>query len=86
MYIHKNLPVDFIKIDGSFVRSINRDVVDLAMVESINRIGHLMNIETVAEFAESEEILEKLKLVGVGYAQGYAIQRPIPSEEFLVTV
>ena len=82
----KNLDVDYIKIDGSFVKNINRDVVDLAMVESINRIGHLMGIETVAEFAENDEIINKLRMIGVGYAQGNGIQRPIPTEEFLVTV
>jgi len=79
----KNLPVDYIKIDGSFVRNINRDIVDLAMVESINRISHLMKIETIAEGAESASILNQLADIGVGYAQGNGIQQPLSMPEFL---
>ena len=79
----KSLTVDYIKIDGSFVRNINHDIVDLAMVESINRIGSLMEIETIAEFAESDEIIAKLHQIGVDYAQGFGVQHPISSEEFL---
>lgn len=72
----KNLPVDKIKIDGLFVRDILTDKIDCAMVEAINRIGHEMGIETVAEFVENDAILEKLKLIGVDYAQGYGIHMP----------
>jgi len=82
----KSLTVDFIKIDGSFVRNINHDIVDLAMVESINRIGSLMEIETIAEFAENDEILEKLHQIGVDYAQGFGVQHPISSDEFLACI
>jgi len=82
----KSLTVDFIKIDGSFVRNINHDIVDLAMVESINRIGSLMEIETIAEFVESDEILAKLNQIGVDYAQGFGVQHPISSDEFLATL
>ncbi len=74
----KNLPVDFIKIDGLFVKDILDDPVDLAMVKSINEIGHVMNKITIAEFVESREIQEKLREVGVDYAQGYGIDRPTP--------
>jgi EAL domain-containing protein (putative c-di-GMP-specific phosphodiesterase class I) len=73
----KHLPVDVLKIDGSFVRTIATDPVDLAMVKSINDIGHEMGIATVAEFVESAEILEKLKQLGVDYVQGYAISPPV---------
>jgi len=72
----KNLPVDKIKIDGIFVRDILSDKIDCAMVEAINRIGHVMGIETVAEFVENDAILEKLKQIGVDYAQGYGIHMP----------
>ena len=74
----KNLPVDKIKIDGIFVRDMLSDRVDYAMVEAINRIGHLMGIQTVAEFVESDAILQTLKALGVDYAQGYAIHLPEP--------
>ncbi|OFZ71262.1 MAG: hypothetical protein A2Z01_10105 [Betaproteobacteria bacterium RBG_16_58_11] len=74
----KNLPVDKIKIDGVFVRDMLSDRVDYAMVEAINRIGHLMGIQTVAEFVENDAILQKLKELGVDYAQGYGIHRPEP--------
>jgi EAL domain-containing protein (putative c-di-GMP-specific phosphodiesterase class I) len=72
----KNLPVDFLKIDGSFVRGIADNPIDSAMVESINNIGHVMGIQTIAEFVENEAILEKLKALGVDYAQGFWIGKP----------
>lgn len=77
----KSLPVDKIKIDGFFVRDILSDKIDFAMVEAINRIGHVMGIETVAEFVENEAILQKLKEIGVDYAQGYGIHIPAPLED-----
>ena len=77
----KSLPVDKIKIDGIFVRDILTDKIDYAMVEAINRIGHEMGIETVAEFVENQAILEKLKIIGVDYAQGYGLHIPALLEE-----
>lgn len=77
----KNLPVDFLKIDGSFVRDINRDSIDYAMVRSINEIGHVMQKKTIAEFVEDDAILATLREVGVDYAQGYAIGKPKPLTE-----
>ncbi len=74
----KNLPVDFLKIDGEFVRDIINDEVDRAMVKSINEIGQLMGKYTVAEYVENKEILELLKSIGVDYVQGYAIDKPSP--------
>jgi diguanylate cyclase (GGDEF)-like protein/PAS domain S-box-containing protein len=76
----KNLPVDFVKIDGSFVSNILSNSVDFAMVDSINQIAHLMNIRTVAEFVENEGIFKKLKDLGVDFAQGYWIDKPQPLE------
>ena len=77
----KNLPVDILKIDGMFVRDIVNDPIELAMVRSINEIGHVMGKQTVAEFVEDEAIFEKLRETGVDYAQGYVIGKPRPIEE-----
>jgi diguanylate cyclase (GGDEF)-like protein/PAS domain S-box-containing protein len=77
----KNLPVDFIKIDGVFVKDITHDPIALAMVHSINEIGHVMGKQTIAEFVETEGILQKLREIGVDYAQGYGIGRPQPIEQ-----
>ena len=74
----KHLPVDILKIDGSFVREIANSSVDLAMVKSINEMGHLLGKKTVAEFVEDEAALELLRAVKVDYVQGYAFGRPIP--------
>ncbi|MBE9077299.1 PAS domain S-box protein [Romeria aff. gracilis LEGE 07310] len=72
----RSLPVDYIKIDGGFVKEIVDNPVDAAMVEAINRVGQVMGIQTIAEFVENEDILEKLKTLGVDYAQGYGIAKP----------
>ena len=74
----KQLPVDYLKIDGSFVKNIINDKIDHAMVEAINQVGHIMGIQTIAEFVENEEILARITAMGVDYAQGYAIARPQP--------
>ncbi|MHB8472637.1 MAG: EAL domain-containing protein [Gammaproteobacteria bacterium] len=74
----KNLAVDYLKINGSFVRDMVHDPIDHATVESINQLGHVMGIQTIAEFVETTGVLEKLKLLGVNYAQGYAIAEPVP--------
>jgi diguanylate cyclase (GGDEF)-like protein/PAS domain S-box-containing protein len=76
----KNLPIDFIKIDGAFVRDMIDDEVDFAMVEAVNRIGHVMGIRTTAEYVENDEILEKLRELGVDYAQGFGLHTPQPLE------
>jgi diguanylate cyclase (GGDEF)-like protein/PAS domain S-box-containing protein len=77
----KHMPVDFLKIDGSFVRDILEDPVDEAMVSAIHRIGRVLGIRTIAEFVESGEILERLRGIGVDYAQGYGIGRPAPVKQ-----
>jgi diguanylate cyclase (GGDEF)-like protein len=73
-----NLPVDYLKIDGAFVKNISDDLVSQAIVQAFNQIAHAMNFETIAEFVEDEMILKKLQEIGVDYAQGYAIAYPIP--------
>ena len=72
----KNLEVDFLKIDGMFVKAIANNKIDRAMVESINNVGHVMGLHTIAEFAENDEIINILKEIGVDYAQGYGVAKP----------
>jgi diguanylate cyclase (GGDEF)-like protein/PAS domain S-box-containing protein len=74
----KHLPVDYLKIDGSFVHNILSSPVDSAMVECINRLGHLVGIQTIAEYVDSQAILAQLRVLGVDYVQGYAIAHPSP--------
>ena len=72
----RNLPVDFVKIDGVFVRDIAESPGDYAVVRSINEIGHYMGKKTIAEFVENDAIIEKLGEIGIDYVQGYGIDRP----------
>ncbi len=74
----KYLPVDYLKIDGAFVKNMLDDPIDYAMVESINHIGHVMGIETIAEFAENDAIVAALQKIGVNFAQGYGVEVPHP--------
>ncbi|QCF26859.1 EAL domain-containing protein [Hydrocarboniclastica marina] len=74
----KTLPVDFLKIDGRFVRDIVDDPIDCAMVDATARIARVMGIKTVAEYAETEAVLSRLAEIGVDYAQGFIIHRPEP--------
>jgi diguanylate cyclase (GGDEF)-like protein len=77
----KYLPVDYLKIDGVFVKGIVDDPIDYAMVKSIHEVGRVMGKKTVAEFVENSEIGFKLKEIGVDYSQGYGIAKPCPIEE-----
>jgi EAL domain-containing protein (putative c-di-GMP-specific phosphodiesterase class I) len=72
----KHLPVDHLKIDGAFVRDIGNDPIDRAMVEAINKVGHVMGITTIAESVETPQTLAILEEIGVDYAQGFGIARP----------
>ncbi len=76
----KNLAVDYLKLDGCFVKNMVRDNIDHAMVMAINQIGHTMNIKTIAEFVEDQKTLDAVRKVGVDYAQGYFIAKPAPIE------
>lgn len=72
----KALPADYVKIDGSFIRDMLQDQMDLAIVEAINNIGHVAGVLTIAEFVESSEIWSRLMAIGIDYVQGYAVHRP----------
>jgi diguanylate cyclase (GGDEF)-like protein/PAS domain S-box-containing protein len=74
----KNLPVDQVKIDGAFVKSILIDPVDMAMVKSIKDIASAMNIQTIAEYVESKEIMVELGKIGVDFVQGFGVDKPTP--------
>ncbi|WP_438390404.1 putative bifunctional diguanylate cyclase/phosphodiesterase [Caballeronia sp. DA-9] len=77
----KHLPVEYLKIDGSFVKNLPQDSVSREMVIAINDIGHSLGCQTIAEYVENEEIVKLLKEYGVDYAQGYFIGRPGPWTE-----
>ena len=76
----RTLPVDYLKIDGIFIRDIARNDINRALVKAINEVGHVMGLQTVAEFVEDEPILDIVRELGVDYAQGYAVGalRPLP--------
>jgi len=78
----KHLPVDFLKIDGEFVRDIMRDPIDLSMVKTINEVAHIMGMQTIAEYVENDATRRILQNLGVDFGQGYGIARPIPLREF----
>ena len=79
----KNLPVDYLKIDGVFIKDIVNNPADRAMVKSINEIGHFLGMKTVAEYVENDEIVTVLKEIGVNYAQGFGIEKPILISEYM---
>ena len=72
----RNLPVDYLKIDGSFVRAIAQDGVNLAMVEAIRRVAEVMGIRTIAESVESAGVIERIRSIGIDFAQGYHLHVP----------
>lgn len=83
IYYLKHFPIDFIKIDGSFIKNIHHDKDSQILVKAIVQVAKSFNQKTVAEFVESEEILEKLKKLGVDYAQGFHIKHPAPLSDLL---
>jgi EAL domain-containing protein (putative c-di-GMP-specific phosphodiesterase class I) len=74
----KSLPIDYLKIDGAFVKDIASNSHDFAVVKSINEIGHAMGKKTVAEYVEDEFAYEALKQIGLDYVQGFGVEKPIP--------
>lgn len=84
-YAHlKNMPVDFLKIDGMFVKDIPHDPIDYSIVKSMNEIGQVLGMKTIAEFAENDEVIEKLLHIGVDFLQGYGVSRPAPIDDLLL--
>ncbi len=79
----RHLPVNVVKIDGSFIREIDSDTVSLTLLKSINEIVHLLGKETVAEWIENEETLRLLKEIGCDYGQGFYSGRPVPLKELI---
>ena len=79
----KTLSVDYLKIDGSFVADMVNNKIDHAMVAAINEVGHIMGIETIAEYVENDQIIKKLQELNVDYGQGYGIEQPGPIREVL---
>ncbi|MCF6281593.1 MAG: EAL domain-containing protein [Candidatus Polarisedimenticolaceae bacterium] len=77
----KDMPIDYLKIDGSFVKNITADSVDQAMVNSINQVGHALGLRTIAEWAEDQAAIDQLTKLGVDFAQGYGVGKPQPVEE-----
>ena len=80
----KAIPVDYLKIEGSFVQRMLDDPMDSAFVEVINKIGHTASLQTIAEFVADEAALMKLRLIGVDFAQGYGIAKPIPLKDMII--
>lgn len=79
----KNLDVDYLKIDGTFVHSLPDDRIALSMVTAIHNVAQAMNLQTIAEYVENKEILECLRGIGVDFAQGYGIHKPEPFLDLL---
>jgi len=82
----KSLPVDFLKIDGQFIKDITGNPMNMVIVRSIHEIARVMGISTVAEFVESVAILEKLREIGIDYAQGYGVSTPQPFEDMVNSI
>jgi len=80
----RNLPVDYVKIDGVFVKDIANNPGDYAVVRSINEIGHYMGKKTIAEQVEDTEVLSRLQEIGVDYAQGWEIEKPQPLDQLRI--
>ncbi len=78
----KNLPVDYLKIDGHFIKNLTNDRIDQTMVAAITTVGNAMGIRTVAEHVDSQQVLDTLVSIGVEFAQGFFIARPAPVSEF----
>ncbi|MDP2560159.1 EAL domain-containing protein [Psychrobium sp. 1_MG-2023] len=81
----KNLKVDILKIDGMFVKDILNDVIDEAMVRSINDIGHVCGMKTIAEFVENAQVKQRLTEIGVDFGQGYGLGKPMPIDDILLS-
>ena len=79
----KNIPVDYLKIDGCFIKDILSNRIDKAMVQSIHSIGHEMGLKTIAEYVENKEIASVLTDIGIDYLQGYGVHKPEPLDNII---
>jgi EAL domain-containing protein (putative c-di-GMP-specific phosphodiesterase class I) len=79
----KHLPVDYLKIDGSFVQDMLNDPMDAAMVRAIAEVGRALGLQTIAEFVENEATIAELRRADVDCAQGYGIQRPFALQRLM---
>lgn len=82
----KKLPVDYLKIDGMFVKDVLDDPVDDALVKAIHDVGHVLGKQTIAEFVENEAICDRIRAIGIDYGQGYGLARPLPLSEWLESI
>ncbi|MFM1891705.1 MAG: hypothetical protein RLZ44_782, partial [Pseudomonadota bacterium] len=80
----KNLPVDYLKIDGAFVRDLDRDPLDRALVEAIHKVSQTLGLQTIAEFIETPAVLAAVRALGIPHGQGYGIAAPQPLEQLLL--
>jgi EAL domain-containing protein (putative c-di-GMP-specific phosphodiesterase class I) len=74
----KALPVDYLKIGGQYIRRVAEDPIYGALVVAVNEVGRIMGLTTIAEAVESEPVLQKLRSLGMGYAQGRLVGPPVP--------
>jgi diguanylate cyclase (GGDEF)-like protein/PAS domain S-box-containing protein len=82
----KNLSVDFLKIDGQFVRDVVSDPLDAAAVRCFTDVARVLGVKTVAEFVDRTDVLDRLREIGVDFAQGFLIHRPAPIDELLIAI
>ena len=79
----RSLNVDYLKIDGIFIKDILSDNIAKAMVQSIVQVGHKMGLKVIAEYVENDDIIEILRKMSIDYGQGYGISRPVPLTEMI---
>jgi diguanylate cyclase (GGDEF)-like protein len=82
----KNLPVEYLKVDGSFIKGILNDPFSDAVVKSIRQVSHVQNLKTIAEFVENDKILQRIKEIGIDFAQGYGVGKPASLRNTLVSL
>lgn len=74
----RQMPIDYLKIDGAFVKNMHQDAINRAIVANIHQLSRVFNVQTVAEYVENKEIINELRMIGVDFAQGYGIHKPEP--------
>lgn len=82
----RDLPLSYLKIDGNFVHNLVSNPVDAAMIKAVHEVGQVMNLLTIAELVEDAETLERLRAIGVDFAQGYYCGKPFPFKHLCAPV